>query len=82
MTRWLLASLPSPPGKFIHIGPLELRAYGLAIALGVVAAVAIAQRRWRRAGGNPDDTLAVSATVFVQRSRAKVPVPHDAKVSS
>jgi prolipoprotein diacylglyceryl transferase len=51
----LFASLPSPPGKSIHIGPLELRAYGLAIALGVVAAVAIAQRRWRRAGGDPAD---------------------------
>jgi prolipoprotein diacylglyceryl transferase len=55
VTGWLLASLPSPPGKSIHIGPLALRAYGLAIALGVVAAVAIAQRRWRGAGGDPND---------------------------
>jgi prolipoprotein diacylglyceryl transferase len=55
VTGWLLASLPSPPGTSIHIGPLELRAYGLAIALGVAAAVAIAQRRWRRAGGDPND---------------------------
>ena len=51
----VLASLPSPPGNAIHIGPLQLRAYGLAIALGVLAAVWIAQRRWARRGGDPVD---------------------------
>jgi len=50
-----LASLPSPPGNAVHIGPLQLRAYGLAIALGVLAAVWIAQRRWARRGGDPND---------------------------
>ena len=51
----VLASLPSPPGNAVHIGPLQLRAYGLAIALGVLAAVWIAQRRWARRGGDPND---------------------------
>jgi prolipoprotein diacylglyceryl transferase len=51
----ILASIPSPSDNSIKIGPLELRAYGLAIALGVVAAVWIARRRWAARGGDPDD---------------------------
>jgi prolipoprotein diacylglyceryl transferase len=51
----VLASIPSPSDNAIHLGPLELRAYGLAIALGVLASVAIAQRRWARRGGDPAD---------------------------
>lgn len=35
----LLASIPSPGGKGFSIGGLDLRAYGLMIALGVIAAV-------------------------------------------
>ena len=34
----MLASIPSPGGNSIDIGPLSLNAYGLMIALGVVAA--------------------------------------------
>jgi prolipoprotein diacylglyceryl transferase len=55
-----LSSIPSPPDNAIDIGPLDLRAYGLAIAVGVVAAVAIARRRWAALGGNPDDVSAVA----------------------
>jgi prolipoprotein diacylglyceryl transferase len=55
----LLASIPSPSSNSIDIGPLELRAYGVAIALGVVAAVAICRRRWEARGGNPDDIVAI-----------------------
>jgi prolipoprotein diacylglyceryl transferase len=51
----ILASIPSPSDNSIKIGPLELRAYGLAIALGVIAAVWIARRRWAARGGDPDD---------------------------
>jgi phosphatidylglycerol---prolipoprotein diacylglyceryl transferase len=50
-----LASLPSPPSNAIHIGPLQVRAYGLSIALGVLAAIWIAQRRWSDRGGDPSD---------------------------
>jgi phosphatidylglycerol---prolipoprotein diacylglyceryl transferase len=50
-----IASLPSPPSNAIHIGPLQLRAYGLSIALGVLAAIWIAQRRWSDRGGDPAD---------------------------
>jgi prolipoprotein diacylglyceryl transferase len=52
---WLTASIPSPPGNSISVGPLELRAYGLAIAIGVIVAVVIAQRRWAARGGDSAD---------------------------
>lgn len=41
----VLATIPSPSSASISIGPLELRAYGLMIALGVVAAVWLWGRR-------------------------------------
>jgi prolipoprotein diacylglyceryl transferase len=41
----VLASFPSPSSNAIHIGDLQLRAYGLMIALGVFAAVWLAQKR-------------------------------------
>ena len=51
----VIASLPSPSSNAIHIGPLQVRAYGFAIAVGVVVAVWIAQRRWAARGGDPED---------------------------
>jgi prolipoprotein diacylglyceryl transferase len=51
----VVGSIPSPSGGSINIGPLELRAYGLAIAVGVIVAVTVAQRRWAARGGDPDD---------------------------
>ena len=51
----VLASIPSPSSNAIHFGSLQLRAYGLMIAMGVVAAVWLANRRWIAAGGDPDD---------------------------
>ena len=48
-----LAAIPSPPFESLHIGALQLRAYGLMIGLGVMAAVSLGQRRWDRRGGAP-----------------------------
>lgn len=46
----IVSSIPSPSeGK---IGPVH--AYGILIAIGVVVATAIADRRWRRRGGDKD----------------------------
>lgn len=55
----MLASIPSPSSNMI--GPL--RAYGLMIGLGVLAAIELASRRWRDRGGDPNDmwTIAVWA---------------------
>ena len=47
----VLAYLPSPPSGVWQIGPVPLRAYALAILLGVVAAVLIGERRWVARGG-------------------------------
>ena len=56
----VLASIPSPSSNAIHIGGLQLRAYGLMIAIGVVAAVWLANKRWVAAGGSPDDISAIA----------------------
>lgn len=54
------AAIPSPPWDSISLGPLQLRAYGLMIALGVVAAAWIAKRRWAARGGDPADISAIA----------------------
>src|SRR5918912_1695 len=54
------ASIPSPSSGAIHIGSFQIRAYGLMIALGVVAAVKFASVRWRERGGNPEDISAIA----------------------
>ena len=50
----VIASIPSPGANSIEIGPVELRAYGLMIALGVIAAVWMSQHRWAARGGDPE----------------------------
>ncbi|GAC1599883.1 MAG: prolipoprotein diacylglyceryl transferase [Acidimicrobiales bacterium] len=49
----MLSSIPSPSSGSLHLGPLQLRAYGLCIALGVWAAVSLTSRRYRQRGGDP-----------------------------
>ena len=49
----MLASIPSPSESVIELGPLTLRAYGVMIAFGVVAAVLLSQRRWTAAAAIP-----------------------------
>ena len=56
----LLAALPSPPFQQLTLGPLNFRMYGLVIALGVLAAVAIARRRFSARGGDPEDITTVA----------------------
>ncbi|MEZ5171585.1 MAG: prolipoprotein diacylglyceryl transferase [Acidimicrobiia bacterium] len=56
----LIASIPSPSSN--RIGPFH--AYGLMIALGVVVAYFIADRRWRRMGGR-DETFGDMAVWIV-----------------
>jgi prolipoprotein diacylglyceryl transferase len=51
----VLASIPSPPSNAIHLGDLQLRYYGMCIALGVFAAIWLADRRHVARGGNRDD---------------------------
>ena len=46
-----LAVIPSPSQGVWHLGPFPLRAYALAIIVGVVVCVAIGDRRWVARGG-------------------------------
>jgi len=46
-----MASLPSPSSGVLELGPLSLRAYGLCIALGALAAIWFASSRQDRRGG-------------------------------
>ena len=46
-----LASIPSPGHAAWHLGPLPVRAYALCVIAGIVVAVAVASRRYRRSGG-------------------------------
>jgi prolipoprotein diacylglyceryl transferase len=52
----LLLYLPSPGSN--AIGPF--RAYGLMIALGVIAGVELARHRWKRMGGIDEDIAAIA----------------------
>lgn len=49
----MLAYIPSPPTNGFNLGPIRFHLYGLMIALGVIAAVWLAQRQWERIGGRP-----------------------------
>ena len=56
-----LSYLPSPGSAAIHIGPLQLRAYGLMIALGVIIAVRIWGKRMTLIGvGGPEEAAAIA----------------------
>lgn len=56
----VISSIPSPSFNTLHLGPLQLRLYGLMIALGAVSAVAFMSRRWERRGGSADDVSAIA----------------------
>ena len=60
MMRHLPASIPSPSDGTIDIGPLTIHAYGVIIALGVVAGIWLFGRRLEaRGAGTRDDAAAV-----------------------
>ncbi len=58
----ILTSIPSPGSDSLEIGSLDLRAYGLMIALGVLAAAWLFHRRFTERGHSSD--LASSVTVW------------------
>ncbi len=60
-TRSFLAYIPSPSNGSIHLGPLRLNGYGMFIAMGMFVAVWLTDKRWRAAGGGPND-IGVIAT--------------------
>jgi prolipoprotein diacylglyceryl transferase len=50
----LLASIPSPSGGEINLGPISIHAYGLMLLLAIACAVALTGVRWTRRGGDWD----------------------------
>ncbi len=56
------SSIPSPTSGTLAIGSLRLTAYGLMIALGILAAVALAGRRLARSGAGTRDDMSSIAT--------------------
>ena len=55
-----LGSIPSPSQSYLDLGILELRAYGLMIALGVLAAVWFSQKRWKQYGEDPEEISTIA----------------------
>lgn len=60
MSVLLPLAIPSPPQGVWHLGPFPVRAYAIAILLGIVAALLITRRRWADRGGDPDTVLEIS----------------------
>jgi prolipoprotein diacylglyceryl transferase len=50
----LLASIPSPSGGEINLGPVSIHAYGLMLLLAIACAVGLTGLRWTRRGGDWD----------------------------
>jgi prolipoprotein diacylglyceryl transferase len=61
----VLAYIPSPKTGIVHIGPLPLHAYGLMLALGVVAAAYIAEKRWVARGGDAKEIGQIAVPVVI-----------------
>ena len=56
-----LASIPSPAHAAWRFGPVPVRASQLCVVAGILVAVLVAERRYRRSGGRPGIILDVAA---------------------
>ena len=50
----LIATIPPPPFNGIELGPLDVRMYGILIALGAYLALRLTVRRYERLGGDAE----------------------------
>jgi prolipoprotein diacylglyceryltransferase len=57
----VLASIPSPDSVAWRLGPLSIQAYALCVTAGIIVAIAVASRRYRRGGGRTGVILDVAA---------------------
>ncbi|MEM9132405.1 MAG: prolipoprotein diacylglyceryl transferase [Actinomycetota bacterium] len=64
MMATFVASIPSPPANGFSLGPLDIRAYGFLIALGVLAGVWLAGRRLAEFDLNPEIIPSVAIWVM------------------
>ena len=83
MRRRLPADIPSPSSGVLEIGPLSIHAYGLMIALGVVAAVWLAGRRLEAKGvGTRDDMSAIALWAVPAGVIGAAAVPRDHRLGA
>ncbi|HEX5613587.1 MAG TPA: prolipoprotein diacylglyceryl transferase [Acidimicrobiia bacterium] len=61
----VVASIPSPSDGDISIGPLELHAYGLMLAIGVLVALKVAEWRYARYGRDPVEIDSIAVWIIV-----------------
>ena len=59
----MLASIPSPSRNIIEIGPLDIRIYGIMIALGVIVAVLFIGWRMQQRGMNSEIAVSLAWVV-------------------
>jgi prolipoprotein diacylglyceryl transferase len=50
----VLANIPAPPMNGVELGPLDIRFYGVLIALGAYLGLRLLVSRYERAGGDPE----------------------------
>src|SRR5690625_3325295 len=60
MPSHILAEIPSPQSGEWQLGPFPLRAYALAILLGIFVAVWLANRRWMERGGESGQIIDIA----------------------
>ncbi|MFI6812849.1 prolipoprotein diacylglyceryl transferase [Nonomuraea sp. NPDC050328] len=60
-----LLSIPSPDQGVWWLGPIPIRAYALCIVLGVILAVWLGERRWRKRGGTPGVIVDIAVPAVV-----------------
>src|ERR1700722_19025210 len=61
----MLGYIPSPSHGIVHVGPVQLHAYGLMLAIGGLVAAKIAEIRWRRTGNDPKVIAEIAVPVVV-----------------
>jgi prolipoprotein diacylglyceryl transferase len=60
----VLASIPSPSDGVIDIG-ISLHVYGVLLAIGVIVASVMVERRWKRWGHDPNDFQSIVVVVVI-----------------
>ena len=61
----LIASIPSPDQGVFDVGPLRIHAYGLMLAIGIVVATLVADRRFANRGGEPKAVVDIALWVVL-----------------
>src|SRR4051794_31928025 len=61
----MIGSIPSPSSGIVHLGPLPLHAYGLMLAIGVLVAAWVAEKRWAKWGNDPKEIGQIAIPVVI-----------------